>query len=135
LVTSELADTLPPSSGLASEEPSGKPYFKIRWHNGRTNYYPIEKERVVIGRGPEADLRVPENLRFVSGRHAEVRKKEAGYFVRDLNSTNGTLVNNQPLQPGRNMRSAMSRSSASATRITAFRSGSPSLILPGCPRR
>lgn len=100
LVTSELVDTLPPSSGLTSEEPSGKPYFKIRWHNGRTNYFPIEKEQVVIGRGPEADLRVPENLRFVSGRHAEVRKKEAGYFIRDLNSTNGTLVNNLPLQPG-----------------------------------
>jgi ABC transport system ATP-binding/permease protein len=99
LVTSGLADTLPPSSGLASEEPSGKPYFKIRWHNGRTNYYPIEKDRFIIGRGPEADLRVPENLRFVSGRHAEIQKREAGYFVRDLNSTNGTLVNNQPLQP------------------------------------
>lgn len=99
LISNELADTLPPASGLGSEPPSGKPHLKIRWHNGRTNYFPVEKEQVVIGRGPEADLRVPENLRFVSGRHAEVRKKEAGYFIRDLNSTNGTLLNNQPLQP------------------------------------
>lgn len=99
LVSNEQAVTLPPSSGLASESPLDKPYFKIRWQNGRMNYFPIEKDRVVIGRGPEADLRIPENLRFVSSQHAEVLKKETGYFIRDLNSTNGTLVNNQLLQP------------------------------------
>ena len=99
LISEEKAVTLPPSSGLESEAPSDKPYFKIRWHNGRTNYFPIEKDRIVIGRGAGADLRVPENLRFVSSQQAEVLRKETGFFIRDLNSTNGTLVNNQLLQP------------------------------------
>ena len=93
------AATLAPTSGLESDAPEGTPYFKIRWQNGSTNYFPIEKNRIIIGRGVEADLRVPENLRFVSGQHAEVQKEAMGYFIRDLNSTNGTLVNNQPLQP------------------------------------
>ncbi|HEY5730782.1 MAG TPA: FHA domain-containing protein, partial [Anaerolineales bacterium] len=92
------AVTLLPTSGLESDEPTDIPYFKIRWQNGSTNYFPIEQDRIIIGRGVEADLRVPENLRFVSGQHAEVQKEAAGYFIRDLNSTNGTLVNNQLLQ-------------------------------------
>ena len=100
LISEEKAVTLPPTSGLESEAPADKPYFKIRWPNGRTNYFPIEKSRILIGRNAEADLRVPENLRFVSSQQAEVLKKEAGFFIRDLNSTNGTLVNNQPIQPG-----------------------------------
>ncbi len=99
LASEEQAVTLPPTSGLGSEPPKDKPYFKVRWHNGRTNYFPIEKTSLFIGRGPEADLRVPETLRFVSSQHAEVLKKEAGFFIRDLKSTNGTLVNNQLIQP------------------------------------
>ena len=95
----EAHATLPPSLGLSSESPAKKTHFKIRWHNGSTNYFPITKERIVIGRGAEADLRVPETLRFVSNAHAEVIKKEAGYFIRDLDSTNGTLVNNQLIRP------------------------------------
>ena len=95
----EMAATLPPTSGLNSDAPTDIPYFKIRWQNGSTNYFPIVKDRIIIGRGVEADLRVPENLRFVSGQHAEVQKEATGYFIRDLNSTNGTLVNNQLLPP------------------------------------
>ena len=97
--SADQAITLPPSTKLAGEAPEGIPYFKIRWQNGTTNYYPIEKDKIIIGRGVEADLRVPENLRFVSGQHVEVQKEATGYFIRDLNSTNGTLVNNQLLQP------------------------------------
>lgn len=93
------AVTLPPSAGLAGKSPVNKPYLKVRWQNGRTNYFPLEKDRVVIGRGPEADLRVPANLRFVSGQQFEVERKEVGFFLRDLNSANGTHLNNRLLDP------------------------------------
>jgi ABC-type multidrug transport system ATPase subunit/pSer/pThr/pTyr-binding forkhead associated (FHA) protein len=99
IASKDQAATLPPTSGLESEAPTDIPYFKIRWQNGSTNYFPITKDRIIIGRGVEAHLRVPENLRFVSGQHAELQKEATGYFIRDLNSTNGTLVNNQRLQP------------------------------------
>jgi ABC-type multidrug transport system ATPase subunit len=92
-------ETLPPLTGLVSEAPLHKPHFKIRWHNGKTHYFPFEKDKIIIGRSLDAELRVPENLRFVSGRHAEVLKTETGFVLRDLNSTNGTLLNNQLLQP------------------------------------
>ncbi len=43
---------------------------------------------------------MPETLRFVSGQQAEILKTESGFVVRDLNSTNGTLLNNQLMQAG-----------------------------------
>ena len=95
----EVHATLPPTVGLASESPANKPHFKIRWHNGSTNFFPIMQDKIVIGRALDADLRIPETLRFVSGHQAEIQKRETGFFIRDLHSTNGTLLNNQPLKP------------------------------------
>lgn len=45
---------------------------------------------VVIGRDPAADIRVEDPL--VSGRHAELARHEGRLFLADLNSTNGTWV-------------------------------------------
>jgi hypothetical protein len=47
--------------------------------------------RTVVGRGPEADLRLHDT--GVSRAHAEVRVEGALISVVDLHSTNGTLVN------------------------------------------
>ena len=51
----------------------------------------LSKPRVVLGRSREADLRVPDEN--VSRRHAEVRLEDDGYWIVDLGSMNGTLVN------------------------------------------
>lgn len=57
----------------------------------------------VIGRGKEAGLTVPHAL--VSRRHTEIFEREGRLFVRDLDSLNGTYVNNsriegdEPLEP------------------------------------
>ena len=63
----------------------------------------FHKERLVIGREPECDL----NLFHVgvSRRHAIVERREEGYVLRDLGSTNGTYVNDRaiqvwPIEPG-----------------------------------
>ncbi len=98
-LVSEDYVTIPPSAGLAGETPLNKPHFKIRWHNGKTNYFPIQKDKILIGRSLEADLHIPETLRFISSRHVEILKTDTGFVIRDLNSTNGTLLNNQRLQP------------------------------------
>ncbi len=58
----------------------------------------------VIGRGKESGLIVPHAL--VSRRHCEIFEREGLLIVRDLNSLNGTYINNyriqgeQPLYPG-----------------------------------
>lgn len=52
--------------------------------------------RLLIGRGPEADLK-PES-KLVSRRHAELVKGEKGWMLKDLESDNGTFVNGIRIQ-------------------------------------
>ncbi|MBA2627039.1 MAG: FHA domain-containing protein, partial [Gemmatimonadales bacterium] len=53
--------------------------------------YAIGARPLVFGRDAGADVVVPDN--DVSRRHAEIRPTDAGYVLVDLNSANGTKVN------------------------------------------
>lgn len=55
--------------------------------------YLLNKVRTSIGRRPSSDLYL-DNL-AVSGEHAVIVKQENDYYVTDLGSTNGTLVNGE----------------------------------------
>jgi uncharacterized protein YbaR (Trm112 family) len=57
--------------------------------------YPVTKPRVTIGRA-NADITV--NDRMVSRIHCALEISEAGVLLRDLESTNGTLVDGRPVQ-------------------------------------
>jgi hypothetical protein len=48
-----------------------------------------------IGRSPQADVRVED--RYASGIHARVFSRGGAHVVEDMNSTNGTLLNAEPL--------------------------------------
>ncbi len=57
---------------------------------------PLNKERLSIGRKPQNDIQI-DNL-AISGEHAVVVNILNDSFLEDLNSTNGTLVNGQPIK-------------------------------------
>ena len=57
---------------------------------------PLDKERLTIGRKPHNDIQI-DNL-AISGEHAEIVNILNDSFLEDLNSTNGTLVNGQPVK-------------------------------------
>ncbi|MHB1017883.1 MAG: FHA domain-containing protein [Coriobacteriia bacterium] len=50
---------------------------------------------VLIGRSPDADLVIADD--FVSSTHARISISESGPVLEDLGSTNGTLLNGQPV--------------------------------------
>lgn len=56
----------------------------------------LAKERMTIGRRPSNDIQI-DNL-AISGEHAVVVTILNDSFLEDLNSTNGTLVNGQPVK-------------------------------------
>jgi NADPH-dependent 2,4-dienoyl-CoA reductase/sulfur reductase-like enzyme/pSer/pThr/pTyr-binding forkhead associated (FHA) protein len=60
--------------------------------------YLSQKRVTLIGRHEGA--RLPVNHRSVSRRHAEISYANGHYVLRDLGSSNGTFLNQQPVQPG-----------------------------------
>lgn len=63
----------------------------------------IGSGRTTIGRAPGNSIEIPESS--ISGHHCEIHVDERGVFIKDLQSTNGTFVNDQPVteiwvQPG-----------------------------------
>jgi pSer/pThr/pTyr-binding forkhead associated (FHA) protein len=52
-----------------------------------------------LGSSQENDIQLRDQ--FVSGRHFRLRWDGAAWWLEDLNSKNGTLVNRQPVKPGR----------------------------------
>ena len=55
----------------------------------------LARKRTTLGRRDANDITL--NDRMVSGHHAEIDRDLNGYTIRDLGSTNGTLVNGQPV--------------------------------------
>lgn len=62
----------------------------------RAKDYVLAKERVSIGRKPHNDIQLDHPT--VSGEHALVITIRQDSFLEDLGSTNGTLVNRQPIK-------------------------------------
>ena len=58
--------------------------------------YALNKERITIGRRPANDIHI-DNL-AVSGEHAVITTIGDDSFLEDMNSTNGTLVNNKAIR-------------------------------------
>jgi ABC transport system ATP-binding/permease protein len=90
-------ETFPPTSSLSFVVPENVPYLSLKFPNGQVSYFPIQKNITVVGRSAEANLSIP--YRFISSKHFELRQTGNHFTVMDLNSTNGTLLNNKPLVP------------------------------------
>ncbi len=68
-----------------------------------TNKFPIGKDRLSLGRAPSNDVYIDDPM--VSSRHALIKveadpddETERVFYIRDLNSTNGTFVNEQRVE-------------------------------------
>jgi hypothetical protein len=60
------------------------------------NSVSLTKAETTLGRLPECDVVVDDP--GVSRQHARIRRAETGFVLSDLGSTNGTFVNEQPVQ-------------------------------------
>ena len=56
----------------------------------------LEGESLVIGRSSAAELVLAD--RFLSRRHARLHKKDTDWFIEDLGSRNGTLLNGSRIE-------------------------------------
>jgi predicted component of type VI protein secretion system len=55
----------------------------------------VRDEMTIIGRNPDCTICLPSST--VSRRHAQIRREGGQFLLHDLNSTNGTLLNREPV--------------------------------------
>jgi two-component system cell cycle response regulator len=60
--------------------------------------FPLSRPEVVLGRGGDCDVQVDRDS--VSRRHARVFRSGDSWYVEDLQSTNGSYVNDKPVTKG-----------------------------------
>src|SRR5258708_521600 len=53
------------------------------------------KDKMVMGRDPECEIHIP--VTSVSRRHAQIVVVQGKFFIEDLQSRNGTFINNQQI--------------------------------------
>ncbi len=76
--------------------PTGHTNVTLQLDDGSGRTYQLREGANVIGRGQDAQFRLPDT--GVSRRHLEIRWDGQTALLSDLNSTNGTTVNNAPVQ-------------------------------------
>ena len=96
--------SLPPvGSGVAPDLGPGEAVLVVQRGMGAGASYLLVGDIVTAGREEDSDLFLDDVT--VSRRHAELRRSETGWLLRDIGSLNGTYVNRQrieevPLQAG-----------------------------------
>jgi sigma-B regulation protein RsbU (phosphoserine phosphatase) len=70
--------------------------------DGSRERFSLAKERVTIGRSRDSDIFLPDQ--WLSRHHAEILRKDVTFFLHDLGSKNGTLLNGEPVHGDRRLR-------------------------------
>src|ERR1700681_2943541 len=71
------------------------PKLLIKTEGGTRVPHELAEELITIGRGPDNAIRLEDPS--VSGRHAQLQRVGDIYRLKDLDSTNGTLMNGQKI--------------------------------------
>lgn len=89
---SSLVTTFSQSTGLPTVV-AGKPGLLVKIHplNGVSQPLELSQESYVLGRDSQCGIVLEDDA--VSRRHAVIERSEQGYRLRDLNSLNGSFVN------------------------------------------
>jgi serine phosphatase RsbU (regulator of sigma subunit)/pSer/pThr/pTyr-binding forkhead associated (FHA) protein len=63
--------------------------------------FPVDKDRFILGRHPDCDIVL--DIGAVSRQHAQIVRENGDYFVEDLHSRNGTIVNGETIAARRRL--------------------------------
>jgi two-component system cell cycle response regulator len=89
--TTRMAPT--PEAPIVAEGQSAAAYLVVLSGSSVGEMYRLDKERVLVGRGDKADLRLIDD--GISREHAQIVRDGGQMFLEDLGSTNGTYRNGE----------------------------------------
>jgi len=78
------------------------PEIAIQTAGGTRERYPLAKGRVTIGRSRDSDIFLPDQ--WLSRHHAVIEQRDEAFWVSDLRSKNGTLLNGEPVRDSHRLR-------------------------------
>ena len=89
--------------GEGDEMVNYTPNFKLIVLQGKDKEkeFTFTKKRIIIGRAKDCDIIIDDPI--VSRKHAEVSCEGGSYFIRDLESRNGTFVNDEEVKVQRKL--------------------------------
>ncbi len=76
--------------------------LKIQTADGSRERFPLSKPRITIGRARSSDVFLPDQ--WLSRHHAAVEQRLGSYYLLDLGSKNGTLLNGERVTGDRRLR-------------------------------
>jgi hypothetical protein len=76
--------------------PSDMAKLLVKGGSGPLQVIELKLGRNSLGRGVENDFQIVHST--ISGRHCEIELSDSGLTVRDLESTNGTFINGEPVR-------------------------------------
>jgi DNA-binding winged helix-turn-helix (wHTH) protein len=104
-----------------------RPVLIIRDENQPAQQLPMPKDEVTIGRDEECEITIDN--RNISRQHIRIYKEADRFFVQDLDSKNGTWVNNQQLKGRRELQNNDEIRLAASTYIQFIGSGATTPML------
>jgi serine phosphatase RsbU (regulator of sigma subunit) len=90
-----------PGGDATIEEPSTMPWLKMLQGGTPGTTYSLDREAAVLGRDTACDISLASHE--VSKRHSRIVRKGEAYHIEDLQSTNGTRVNEADLTEPRRL--------------------------------
>ena len=79
------------------------PEITVQTADGSPQRFMVQRDRVTIGRSRQSDIFLSDQ--WLSRHHAEIRRGPDGFYLVDLGSKNGTLLNGAPLEEQHRLRS------------------------------
>jgi sigma-B regulation protein RsbU (phosphoserine phosphatase) len=76
--------------------------LKIQTADGSRERFPLSKPRITIGRARSSDVFLPDQ--WLSRHHAAIEQRLGSYYLLDLGSKNGTLLNGERVSGDRRLR-------------------------------
>jgi sigma-B regulation protein RsbU (phosphoserine phosphatase) len=87
---------LSPKGAKRAETAAARAELTLHCADGSRERFPLHKEKILIGRSRDCDIVLPDQ--WLSRRQAQIKREGDGFYLSDLGSRNGTVLNGNKIK-------------------------------------